>query len=231
MTEHQLRIRLEALGAGPATADWGDAHSRAARQSRRRTKLALAVAAAALLLVIPAIAVATGEIDFWTAEPANPRVVVAFESMDRHRPPGVPSFEFRDARKILTRTFTTGLLTKGTWTLTVALRRDGDFCTFLSGPMGGGAQCSGGGRRGVLEVSGSLVDELSEGIVYGAVRHPDAAYVELVFRGGRHKRTELTWVSEPIDSGFFMEQVPVWGRLGTVVVRDADGTRLASHQY
>ena len=86
MTEHQLRIRLEALGAGPATADWGDAHSRAARQSRRRTKLALAVAATALLLVIPAIAVATGEIDFWTAEPANPRVVVAFESMDRHRP-------------------------------------------------------------------------------------------------------------------------------------------------
>ncbi len=231
MNEHQLRTRMELLGAGAATADWADARKRAERLLRRRTRLAVAAVAAAAVVAVPAIGLATGEIDFWSAEPAHPRVVLLFESMDRHRPAGAEPYEIRDARKILTRTFPDGLLTKGTWTLTVGLRKDGGFCTFIEGPRGGGAQCAGGGRRGALEVMRSGVDDLSDGIVYGAVRHREAAYVEIVFRGGRFKRTELTWVSKPIDAAFFMEQLPVSGQLGTVVVRDADGARLLSSQH
>ena len=231
MNEQALRTQLEELGAGPATADWTDARGRAERLLRRRTRLTLAaVAAAALLVAVPAVGLATGEIDWWSAEPAPPRVMLMFESMNRHRPPGASSYEVQDARKVITRTFPEGLLTKGRWTLAIGLRADGEFCTFIEGPRGGGAQCA-GGRRGVLSTGGAAVDKLSDGVLYGIVDHPDAGYAEIVFRGGRVKRAELTWVSKPIGAAFFMEQVPVWGQLGTVVVREADGTRLASSQF
>lgn len=229
MNEHQLRVRMEALGAGPATADWADARGRAVRLRRRRTKLLVAVAAAASVVAVPAFALATGELDFWSAERAAPRVELVFREMDRHRPADVPAFDIREARKVLTRTFPSGLLTEGRWTLSVGLRQDGEFCTFIQGPRGGGGGCS--ERHGELSVSGSMVDKLSDGVVYGSVDHPEAAYVEIVFRGDRVKRAELTWVSEPIGAAFFMEQVPVWGQLGTVVVRDADGARLVSSQF
>jgi hypothetical protein len=227
VNEQQFRVRLEALGAGPPTPDWAGVRRRVERLRRRRTRLAVALAATALLVAVPAIAVATGEIDFWSAEPAGPRAELIFREMDRRRPPGAAPMGITDARKILTRTFRSGLLTRGTWTLTVGLRKDGGFCTFLEGPRGGGAQCA-SAPPGGLSLSGGSVDKLNDAVAYGAVDHPDAAYVELRFRGGRVKRTELTWVSQPIGAAFFMEQVPVWGKLRYVVVRDADGNRLAS---
>jgi hypothetical protein len=231
MTEQQLRLRLETLGAGPATSDWTDVSARAGRLRRRRTMLTVAAAAAALVVAVPTVALATGEIDWWSAEPANPRVELAFELLARHAPAGADRFGIRDSRKILTRTFAQGLLTKGTWTLSIGLRTDGDFCTFIDGPRGGAGGCSGGGRRGVLETSGAGADKLSDGVLAGVVDHPDAGYVEVVYRGGRVQRAELTWVGDPIGTAFFMEQIPVWGDLGTVVVREADGTRIASSQY
>jgi hypothetical protein len=231
VNEQTLRLRLEYLGAGPPTADWSDVSARSVRLRRRRTTLMVAAAAAALVVAVPAVAVATGELDFWSAEPANPHVQLAFEELARHAPAGAERFGIRDSRKILTRTFADGLLTKGTWTLSIGLRTDGDFCTFIEGPRGGGGGCSGGGRRGVLSTSAVGVDKLNDGILAGVVDHPDAGYVEIVYRGGRVQRAELTWVGDPIGTAFFMEQIPVWGDLGTVVVREADGTRIASSQY
>ena len=70
MTEQQLRLRLETLGAGPATADWRDALNRASAK-KRRNRLTIAIAvAAALIVTAPTVVVATRVVDFGSAESA-----------------------------------------------------------------------------------------------------------------------------------------------------------------
>jgi hypothetical protein len=227
--EQQLRLRLEALGAGPSSADWADSRGRAERLRRRRTTLVVGLAAAAILVAVPALALATGTVDFWSAEPAESYVVHAFDAMDRYTPDGYPRSDGRDARKVLTRTFSDDLLTDGTWTLSVGPRKTGGFCFFVSGPRGGGAGCT--NANVPLSVGAFYVDRLSPAVIHGSVTNPEAAYVEIVLRGGRSKRTELVWVSEPIDAAFFMDRIAKYGELGTVVLRSADGAKLASRQF
>jgi hypothetical protein len=227
VNEHQLRLRLEALGAGPATADWAEARGRAERLFRRRTRRVVAFAAAAAILVVgPALALATDAIDFWSAEPAHPRVVLLFEALEAGYPAHLPepALDERKARRILTREFEWG-----TWTLSVGPRKNGGFCSYVGWRGGGGGDCTDPGVP--LSVSVDSIDNVSSARVFGSVSHPDGAYVEIVLRGGRVKRAELTWVSEPIDAAFFLEEIPRRGQLGTVVLREADGTRLASRQF
>jgi hypothetical protein len=225
VNEDYLRARLEALAAGPPTADWADALGRAARLRKRRTRT-LALAAAAAALAVPAVAVAVDAVDFWSAEPAPERVKVAFDSLEKGPPAHMPrpGVEAGEARKIMTRESSIG-----TATLYAAPTKDGGFCTFVSFAGGGGAGCTEEGEQ--LSMSGDFIDELSAGVVSGSTADEEAAYVELVVAGKPPKRAELVWVSEPLDAGFFMAEVAVWGELRAVVLRAPDGSELARQEY
>lgn len=225
MSEDYLRTRLEALAAGPPTADWSDALGRAGRLRKRRTRT-LALAAAAAALAVPAVAVAIDAVDFWSAEPAPERVKVAFDSLEKGPPADMPrpGVEAQEARKIMTREFS-----YGTWTLYVGPTRDGGFCMFVSGGGGGGASCTEEGTQ--FATHGDFVDDLGPGVVSGSTADEEAAYVEVMVAGEAPKRAELVWVSDPIDAAFFMAEVGVWGRLRAVVLRAADGSELARSEY
>jgi hypothetical protein len=226
MSDEYLRTRLEALAAGPATDDWTDALRRAGKLRKRRTRTIALAAAAAVLIAVPAVAVAVDAIDFWSAEPAPERVKIAFDSLEKGPPVHLPrpGVEAREARKIMAREFS-----GGTWTLYVGPTKSGGFCTFVAGGGGGGAGCTKQGES--LSVSGDFVDELSPGVVSGSTANEDAEYVEVVLDRGAPMRSELVWVSDPIDAGFFMAEVAEWGRIRAVVLRSAAGSELARREF
>lgn len=149
-----------------------------------------------------------------------------FESLETGEPANMPrpGVEAREARKIMSREFS-----DGTWTLFAGPTKDGGFCTFVSSAGGGGAGCTEEGAQ--LATSGNFVDELSAGVVSGSTADEQAEYVEIVVAGKPPKRADLVWVSEPLDAGFFMAEVAVWGQLRAVVLRAADGSQLARQEY
>jgi hypothetical protein len=224
MSEQQLRLRLEALGAGPATADWADARDRAARLLRRRTRLVLALAAVTgILVAAPAFALATGVIDFSKAEPAPEETKLLFGELNTGAPAGMaPGVDAKETRAVLRRE-----LFGRTHTLWVAPTKDGGYCTFLLGPQGGG----GGGcdRARELELSPGGIQPQGGGsiAVVGSVLHPDATHVDVLHKDGSTTRLDLVWVSPPIDAGFFVAEIPYKRNAVGFIARDADGNEVA----
>src|SRR5687767_9507536 len=101
----------------------------------RRTRRLIGVAAvAAVLLAAPALALATGVIDFPSAEPAPRSFKRLFAELNTGAPAGMtPGVDASEARAVLRRE-----LFGEQHTLWVAPRRGGGFCAFLLGPRGGG---------------------------------------------------------------------------------------------
>lgn len=209
MNEQQLRLRLEALGAGPTRADWREALDRAAKLRRRRNRLTIAVAlAAAVIVAAPTLAV-SGVIDFGTAPKDYQGVFEGF---------GVEAEE--------TRVVLRPKINGREHMLMVAPRRTGGYCYgLIERGRGGALTCADagepvtGGRGGVGGGGGDAF--------FGTVGAREAASVELVYKNRPSIRARVVWVSEPIDAGFFAVGVPRCPHVRGVVVRDADGRELA----
>jgi hypothetical protein len=227
MTDELLRRRLEAIAVGPPTADWNDAQRRASRLRRRR-RLRLAALAAVLGVVIasaaPAFGLSARVIDFLDRESAPEAERLLFAELDTGAPPGMaPGVIADEARGVMTREFSDGRR----YTLWVAPTRTGGLCMSYRavGP-------------GCLPEGFPLSFGMSRGgpntpiIISGTVTADRARHVELEYEDGTTTETELIWVGEPIDAGFFFLEIPeeritAGHQLRACVARDADGAELA----
>ena len=223
--------------------DWSDVERRAnARSGRRRApRLRLVLACLALvlafLLVAPALGIDLPVLDFWKAEKAPARVVEDFRSLSLGAPPGMDPAAFADeARKV-----TTVVLDDGAHTLWVAPTRAGGFCLTWTNASGG---CDKLGTvplsvswmaRGPVPAGGDGLPALSATSftrLSGFVNADFVDSVELRFADGDVVRPDVTWVSEPIGTGFFIYDIPrerrVMGHeLTAVVALDSNGQVVA----
>lgn len=217
MNEKQLRLRLEALGAGPATADWADALNRSS-QRRRRNRLTIAFSlAAAVIVAAPTVVVATRAVDFGSAETAPEDYQAVFDRFNElSRPAGVNASQ--------TRVVLRPTLHGRPHMLMVAPRRSGGYCFgLIEHGRGGGLGCADAGERISMGGGGD--------VSYGAVGARGATHVELLYKNRAPIRAEVVWVSEPIEAGFFAVGVPTCPNARGVVVRDAEGRELVRQRF
>ena len=207
MTDH-LHERFQHLQVS-RDGDWGDVLTRAGRRrGRRRWVLAAAVMAIVALAAPTALALRSSVVDFFESEPAPKPVVLDFAQLDIGAPPGMETEVVAgQARKILERKGYDGRV----FTLYAAPSKKGGFCSFLKGGGGGGClpaysvpispELAIGtiGPDGVIRGGPVLVD--------GWVGLPDAESIELRYEDDQVDRQEITWVSRPIEAGFFLFDV------------------------
>ena len=196
-------------------ADWADVLGRAGvvRAARRR-RLALvaafgAAALAAVLVATPARALVRDVLPFWNQPSASQPDQRAFAEMNVGAPPGMsPDVVAGDTREVAHGTF--GGMSRTLW---VAPTKDGGFC-FLWSPGGGG--CNSGTHRIALgwtalsatraNVQGS--QDAGFEWVTGFAMTPSVSDVVIRFSDGASVHPNVTWVSAPINAGFFAYDVP-----------------------
>jgi hypothetical protein len=239
-----LEDRFRQLASGVERPDWPDVLRRAEAQAplRRRTVLALALVALGAVAVPTALALRSTVVDFFAAEPAPNRIEEDFARLDVGAPPEMsPHVIPEQTRKVLETTLPGG----GRLVLWVAPTRKGGFCTQLEELKPNGASGGGGGGCSPANAPFKLAPGLSiagpitpEGvirggpvIVSGQVRIADAESIEIRFTDGTSTSVPVVWVSEPIDTGFFVYPVPRerWneGRPTSLAARSATGEVLA----
>jgi len=235
-----IQARFDRVADPTDGRDWSDILARAGSVEvvRRRPRPARVLVAAAAVLALASTAVAFGwpgaVIDFFNAPPAPESVAQFFETFNQAVPRGGPkNATVGEAREVMTAMFDANSFT-GTHqtehTLYVAPRSDGGFC-FIWTDAGGGcadpfdpsAGPSGpGGRFGASWYEGDYATATD-----GYVRNP-VHTVEARFADGTSVALPITWVSAPIDAGFFVYAVPpehltTSNALATVVALDANG--------
>jgi hypothetical protein len=189
-------VRVGAAPSFPATAG-----------SRRRRLAVVALAfAAAVFVGGSALALHFGTIEFSSAEHAPPRVVADFESLSTAAPPGMdPGVIAGETRQ----------LRIGDRVLWIAPTRAGGLCYGWNHSSGG---CD---KLGTTPLSTSWLGRPFRAPA-GAALDPSHDYyavegfahaqwvdsVELRLDDGTTVRPELTWISKPIDAGFFFYVAP-----------------------
>lgn len=205
-------------------------------QSRRSLGLVLAAVVVLFLLVVVAFTFGLGlpVLDFGKVEkaPSESRVVKNFALLDQGAPPGMATDVIpNETRKVAT---------FGTATLWVAPTRQGGFCTDLGG-VGGcdrlgtvplnvswAIERSGPSRESDKVFGGLPVDQVS-----GYVNARWAAALEIRFEDGNVIKPQVTWVSKPIEAGFFVQPIPLAQRgpghlISAIVALDRDGELVTS---
>jgi hypothetical protein len=166
------------------------------------------VLAVAVVVVAPALGLRLGWIDFFHAEHAPPAVVKDFGSLSQGAPPGMdPGAIAGETRKVMTMSFS-----GRQHSLFVAPTAAGGLCFEWTQDMGG---CD---RNGDVPLavswgapavdSGPPSTPKDFGMVEGHVHAPWVDGVEIRLSDGSTAQPELTWVSPPIDAGFFVYQAP-----------------------
>jgi hypothetical protein len=236
-----------------------DAHVEPRRDHRvgsRRARIggfaAAAAATLAVLLATPALGRLRDALPFWSARKAPPSVILEFSSMNTGAPTGMsPQAISTETRKV--GDFQFGGTVHPLW---VAPTKTGNFCFEWIGGWGG---CT-SGPSDVLTWNGDLVvphDAPALTIPPGATPSQITAFanarhglavptwlsgyvlagkanrVRITFSDGRSVSPEVTWVSEPINAGFFAYDVPSNLRLHAdhvtkVEALTANGTAVAS---
>jgi hypothetical protein len=235
--DHNLSARLGELLVSTGEPDWTDVRRRA--RSRRRSRRARlgAVAAAALLAVLaatPALGLRGHIVQFFASgEPAPAKVETSFAQMDVAAPPGMaPGVIAGETREVARWPLSTGK----TSVLWVAPTRSGGFCMEWSDAGGGCDRDRQGDFAPGLAIPGEIAPpgetQKPPVLVTGETLLHDAASVEVQFADGDEARVPVTWVSPPIDAGFFLYELPAShfevGHLPTVLVlQDAKGQELA----
>jgi hypothetical protein len=231
-SETELTTRFAALADRSDDASWAEVHARAGTL-RRRQRAPLAVAAAVLLaavLATPAVGVRGRLVHLFAAsEPAPRRVELSLAELSAGRA--------GPAVKVLQTTDGTG----STAVLWLAPVRGGGFCTKLElvGRPGVTADCTdvqpdkrlnvGVSLDGVTSPDGRVVT--GPVLLDGRTSDPKADSLLLRFQDGDSARISLVWVTQPVETGFFVYSVPErhWhaGHLPTTLTLYApDGTEL-----
>jgi hypothetical protein len=203
---------------------------------RRLLRTAAIAAVAAALIAVPAFAIGGRVIDFFSAEPAPERIVKNFATLDVGAPAGMATDVVPgQTRKVLA----IGGGEDRVATLFVAPTRAGGFCVAVETARGGSVGCDanrelsvglGTTIPGPVSPAGTI--ERGPVLVSGHVTLQDAASIHLRYQDGETVEIPLTWVSPPIDAGFFVYAVPAehWSRghlPQAIIVRAEDGAELA----
>lgn len=235
-----IQARFDAVANPLDCADWHDVLARARHaQSRPRTPIRIALVAAVVAVAATVTAVALGlpqtVVDFFQAPPAPQSVKAFFNAHNAALPSGVdPMANLGQPRKIMTATFDAGHLPPShpiLHTLYVAPRTDGGFC-FVWTTYGGSCADPEDPTKSRKDpaarpVGLTWLENDYAGVVDGWVRG-DAKTLEAHFADGTTASIPVTWVSAPIDAGFFAYVVPPShltraDALAAVVALDADG--------
>jgi hypothetical protein len=188
----------------------------------RRPRAVLVAAACGLIaiaLAAPAFGVQPGFLPFFSNEPAPAQVVQDFSSLDVGAPRGMaPGALAGEARKVLSPT------AGQQHTLWVAPTRSGGFCVLLD-RLGGGCDRD---RQVPLAIAVSRAAPSAPIVLSGSVLPHQIGTLELRYEDGTADPVDLTWVSKPIDAGFFALDIPpahqVKGaRPRELVARSSDG--------
>lgn len=214
--------------------------SRIARRlgSRRRARVAIvALLVAALTSIGAVVAFALGvvPVDFNSAEKASPTspAFKEFAQLDESAPAGMPTGVIASETRIVT---SYPLTTGQSVVLAVAPTKSGGFCAHFSNSGGGGCDrdraipfsrgisIPGQVAPGATKIDGQL-------FVSGWTLVHGASSVDVLFEDGSDVEVPLTWVSQPVDAGFFFYDVPAEHRVSgrapiALVLRDGGGAAL-----
>jgi hypothetical protein len=239
MTEIAEHDELSARFAALATSDggdWADVRRRARRMQLRRAGLVLAAGLVAVVVAAPALGLHRAVVDWLDTEPAAGPVQIEFLQVGVMAP---PSFDM-DVVPNSARRVTTVELSDGPTTLTVAPTKRGGVCYRWSGR--GGPSCF--ERTVPFAAEEGKVTRIGAGfdgedmtipaIVSGWLLDADVERLVLEYEDGGSSEVPLVWVSEPIDAGFFMFEVPdenqVRARRATGIVGYDDENTIAARE-
>ena len=238
-----IQTRFDAVANLSDDGDWADVLARARGVElvprRRRVSVRLALAAAVAVLAVTVTAVAFGwpgaVVDFFQAPRAPESVSAFFARFHVATPGGVsPRTTLGQAREIMSATFDADHIPPRRptlHTLYVAPRSDGGFCYLWTGYGGSCADAEnaaeGKTEPGSRPLGVEWVENDYVGVVDGWVR-ADATTVEARFADGATVSIPVTWVSAPIDAGFFAYVIPAAhltrdDALASIVALDGNG--------
>jgi len=232
-----LAERLALLVDAPGTPDWGDVTRRVRRVRRRRTLTAALAIVGAVIVAAPAFGLGRYAIDWLSADPAPHRVQLDFAQLGVGAPNGMDPAVVPDAaRKVMVVT-----LADGPHTLWVAPTKSGGFCVTWSGLWGGcrsrqvpaalPAPGSWDMRSWELGMTVQQVDGATTRLGGSLLAH-DAVRLVVDYEDGASDEVPFTWVSPPIDAGFYVFDVPAahrsFGHRATILrAVDAKGNDVA----
>lgn len=228
--------------------DWTDVERRSkrlggARRIPGRAALAAGVAAVAATVTAVAFGLPQTIIDFFASPPAPAHVKNWFGAENVTAPPGMnPEAIPGEARKIATATFDVNHSDGGHPTahmLYVAPRKGGGFCYLWTKASGGCLSAkppAESAAMGPLDVSWFGTGDGQAFLVDGWVRTGVTKTVEARFANGTATPIPVTWVSSPIDAGFFVYPVTLAhrtraGALASLVALDASGKVLGRQSF
>lgn len=247
-----IRARFDAVANPLDDADWGDVLARAKgferiTHGRIPARLALAATVAALAAIVTAVAFGWPQtfVDFFSSPPAPTQVKNFFGSQNVAAPSGMsPEAIPGQARKITSATFDANHVhsTHPTLhTLYIAPRKGGGFCYLWTNYSGGCAdpKSTAAYARTHPAARPLGIDWLGNDypvVVSGWVRTGAAKTVEARFADGTTATIPVTWVSAPIDAGFFVYPVPPAHQtrdnaLASVVALDANGNVVGRQDF
>lgn len=228
--EQMLFERFQSLAHDAADPDWTEVQALATTIGRARAAslprprrprpyiLIAAAAAIAFVVAVPALGLPQRIANlFEKGERAPARTEMHFSTLDRGAPPGLETHVIPGtARKAFT-----ALLPEGaTATLWVAPTSKGGYCEMIDlfradGVSRGGAGpgCTGrDGEPGFGMIAPGPVsrDGVLEGplVVHGHAQNKEAIAARIRFENGTSVDRPLTWISKPIDAGFFVFGIP-----------------------
>jgi hypothetical protein len=218
LDEQALRERFAALPISDDGADWENVVRRAGRGGRARLAAVALAALVAIAVTTTALGLDETVIDWFTAEPAPPTTELAFSTLDQGAPPGMETGVLPGTAR---KAFDVALPEGDRATLWVAPTAKGGFCTMLqlfdsAGRTRGGAGpgCDNRPRRSGhgLTIPGPISPEgeVERGpvVLDGHVNDKHASDAIVSFEDGTEISLPLTWISSPIDAGFFVYGLP-----------------------
>lgn len=192
------------------------------RRPQRKALLLAAAIAALLLLAVPAIAAFTPLIDFKDAPRAPTAVVERFFDLERQAPPGM------DPRAIASEARRLDLTNEGKpVALFLAPTQSDGYCFEIEGNAAG---CN-ADRSVPVSVGFAAPDGITApALVYGSVLDPSAVDAILTATDGSEKTIRVTWVTAPINAGFFIGTIerPASELPIDVKLRDGEGRTVAT---
>jgi hypothetical protein len=214
-----LRDRLLALDEPVAWDNWDDVVGRSRRARPRRRRVAgvggfAAVAAALVVVAGPAFGLLPPIIDFGGATHAPAPVQQHFSDFDRAAPPELAPGAIASETRLITST----RLSDGDHTLYVSPTRDGGFCEEWTGAFGG---CDQLGTTPLGVTWGGTA-------IGGSVAAAYVSSVKILFTDGTSAEPTITWLSAPINAGFFLYEAPSGKTPAQVDGFEANGKRVAS---
>jgi len=219
--------RLSLLVDAPGVGDWSDVVRRADRARRRRALTTTAIVAAALVVAVPAaFGLQRIVVDFLSAEPAPEDVQLDFARLDLGAPKGMATGVIAgQTRRVPVRSADGS----ETYVWVAPTQRDG-FCLTWANGTGGCHARTGGGVGASFSGSG---DENGVTIhqVAGATTRTEAERLELRFDDGTDLELPITWVSPPIDAGFYAYEIPTGRKPQELVLYTDDGDVLARESF